>query len=452
MGYGMASKHQNIGIIGGGLAGLTLAALLAQQGHQVSVFERDQLGGKLRITNLEGKKIATGPSLFTFPEIWQKVLTWLDETDPLQLKPLPDGLGLHHTPFGAISLPVPAGHLYATDWQRYVSEVAPLRPHIADLMTRAPRVLDQRFLRASQALFKVIGPHLTAQKWISKRNYPPALAHALLTHALNAGMAPQDAPALYALIPGLIAHDVARPTGGMGTLLNTLIHFCQRRKVKLHSKNGIQKIKKQQLLDDSGQVHHFETIISAIDPYRLKALRGQASITPIAERTVSGVAVYASTSHPNCFPAMSVLTPSDFQSFKQAIQQGQFPADTLSLVHGYHDHVAILLTTPATAEAFGPKHPWLLQQLKRIEQTLGQDLHIQSSQFLDPAFYALGGHFGGAIYGKRSAPWQAGPFHPQPYRLNSWLWQVGTGVHPGGGIPGVLGSALVVAGMLGDEL
>ncbi|MCD0161634.1 NAD(P)/FAD-dependent oxidoreductase, partial [Deinococcus sp. 6YEL10] len=44
--------------------------------------------------------------------------------------------------------------------------------------------------------------------------------------------------------------------------------------------------------------------------------------------------------------------------------------------------------------------------------------------------------------------WRGGPLHPQPYRLTPDLWQVGTGVHPGGGLPAILGGALIVDRLL----
>ncbi|MDL2344754.1 NAD(P)/FAD-dependent oxidoreductase, partial [Deinococcus sp. MIMF12] len=65
--------------------------------------------------------------------------------------------------------------------------------------------------------------------------------------------------------------------------------------------------------------------------------------------------------------------------------------------------------------------------------------------------YAAGGHPGGAIYGAALPAWRGGPLHPQPYRLRPRLWQVGTGVHPGGGIPAILGGALIVDRRMGQE-
>ncbi len=48
-------------IIGGGLTGLTAAALLARGGRQVTVFEKSQLGGRARTQTLQGALFNEGP-------------------------------------------------------------------------------------------------------------------------------------------------------------------------------------------------------------------------------------------------------------------------------------------------------------------------------------------------------------------------------------------------------
>ncbi|NCV35982.1 MAG: FAD-dependent oxidoreductase [Actinobacteria bacterium] len=64
---------KNIVVIGAGLGGLTSAALLAQKGHKVTVLEQgDWIGGKSRRIEVAGQVIDTGPSLFTFPGVWER--------------------------------------------------------------------------------------------------------------------------------------------------------------------------------------------------------------------------------------------------------------------------------------------------------------------------------------------------------------------------------------------
>ena len=61
---------------------------------------------------------------------------------------------------------------------------------------------------------------------------------------------------------------------------------------------------------------------------------------------------------------------------------------------------------------------------------------------------------GGALYGAVRAPWRAGPLHSPAHRspLRPWLWRVGASVHPGGGLPAVLGGAMISTGKLLERL
>ncbi len=63
-----------IGIIGGGLAGLSAACVLAARGHRVVVFERnDWLGGKAAQLTGDGFRFDMGPTIVTIPSVLRRI-------------------------------------------------------------------------------------------------------------------------------------------------------------------------------------------------------------------------------------------------------------------------------------------------------------------------------------------------------------------------------------------
>lgn len=65
----------NITIIGAGIGGLSAGCLLAKQGHDVRILEKnDSVGGKMNELSIDGFRFDTGPSLFTMPYILDGLL------------------------------------------------------------------------------------------------------------------------------------------------------------------------------------------------------------------------------------------------------------------------------------------------------------------------------------------------------------------------------------------
>lgn len=63
-----------VGIIGAGIGGLSAACLLAADGHEVILWEKnDTVGGKMNQRIVDGFRFDTGPSLFTMPDILRSV-------------------------------------------------------------------------------------------------------------------------------------------------------------------------------------------------------------------------------------------------------------------------------------------------------------------------------------------------------------------------------------------
>jgi phytoene dehydrogenase-like protein len=63
-------NHNRVIVVGGGIAGLAIAARCAAQGKQVTLLEAaPQFGGKVGEWRINGFRFDLGPSLFTLPQL-----------------------------------------------------------------------------------------------------------------------------------------------------------------------------------------------------------------------------------------------------------------------------------------------------------------------------------------------------------------------------------------------
>ncbi len=70
----IASRVDPVGVIGGGLAGLAAACVLAARGHRVILFEKnDWLGGKAAVLEAEGFRFDMGPTILTMPAVLERI-------------------------------------------------------------------------------------------------------------------------------------------------------------------------------------------------------------------------------------------------------------------------------------------------------------------------------------------------------------------------------------------
>ena len=69
-----AAKAKRVVVIGAGLGGMSTAIMLAGNGFQVTVLEKNpQIGGKLNQLKTQGFSFDLGPSIFTLPQAFRPI-------------------------------------------------------------------------------------------------------------------------------------------------------------------------------------------------------------------------------------------------------------------------------------------------------------------------------------------------------------------------------------------
>lgn len=454
-------------IVGAGLGGLTAAALLAKAGMQVTVVEKNSwVGGKSRRIHVEGQRIDTGPSLVTFPGVLERFFDRYDELGAgekardiagLNLERLPE-VGRYFYRGDVTDLPVAPDHPWVDAWQAFESEHAPLGGAITDLLTTDP--WDSSVMASASTLVRSYGKNLSTRAYLdAQKDMPPGLRDIIAIHTLNAGVAPDQTLAIFATMSAVMASEgVFVPTGGVYEIALALHRLAEAAGATFLLDQQVTEVGKQYVVANGERIAA-DTVVSALDAGVLERLMGQRSPDP-KNLSCSGVAVFT-TLHENLpedTVTHSVVLPDDPDDLFDSVLSRRFPKQTMSFVNYYKTgHIypnekptaAFLLAAPATGQPATVDDPWVQAELQRSVDMMGIDASwsdlVSDYQVLHPEYFASFGATGGALYGAGRPWWRSGPFHTPAYRGLSkrWLWRVGASVHPGGGIPAVMGGALI---------
>jgi phytoene desaturase len=453
-------------IVGAGLGGLTAAALLAKAGHDVTVLEKNSwIGGKSRRIEVAGQRIDTGPSLVTFPAVLDELYSRYDKLGSasqaaaiavLKLERLPE-VGKYYFRDEVVNLPVEASHPWHEAWTRFDREHGHLGPQIVKLLTADP--FDAKTLPAVTAITKNYGIRLSTSAYLNGLKWmPEGLREVIAIHTLNAGIAPQRTLALYATMPAVMAKDgIFVPSGGVYEIALALGRLASEAGAKILLNTEVTKITKG-LVSTTDTSFAADYVIGAADAQLVDSLIGRSQRKP-RRVSCSGVALFAVLKEPlpSNTVTHSVIMPSSPKALHASLDKTEVPAETMAFLNYYKPgHVypnsrataAILLTAPANGEVFTIESEFVQRELARISQLIGlkQNLAdlILDYKILDPSYFAEFGADGGALYGATRPIWQGGPFHSPGYSslTRPWFWRVGASVHPGGGIPAVIGGAM----------
>ncbi|RJT85309.1 NAD(P)/FAD-dependent oxidoreductase [Cryobacterium melibiosiphilum] len=474
------TKPQRIVVLGAGLGGLTAAALLSRAGHSVTVLEgAEWVGGKSRRLEIGGQRVDTGPALVTFPPVWNELLARYDALGArgsapreaaavagVTLQRLPE-VGRYFYRGDSVTLPVPAGHPWHSAWARFEREHGGLGALVSSMLMTNPA--DPASLPAVRGVFRRYGTRLTTRSFLDGLTWmPDGLREVIAIHTLNAGVSPRQTLALYASMPAIMATDgVWVPEGGVNELPRALHRLALHAGAQVHLGEPVISVAQGRVVTESA-TYPADVIVSGLDRGVIDGLLGLPAARP-RPLSCSGVAIYATLAAP--LPAgiatHSVVLPDDPAALHRSLDAGVPPEQTMAFLNYYRPHevypndlatVAVLLTAPADGREYTLESPWVAAEIARVSAAVGLDRPIselfRDHVVLDPQYFSDWGSTGGALYGATNPLWQSGPFHRPGYtsRARPWLWRVGASVHPGGGIPAVLGGAMTAMQKLLDRL
>lgn len=240
-------------VVGGGIAGLATAALLARDGWSVDLLEqRAELGGRIGSWEREGFRFDTGPSWYLMPEVFEHFfeLFGRDATEELGLTLLDPGYRVfyqgHREP---VDISADRDTNVATFERIEPGAGAALEKYLAsaedtysmalrrflystfdtltgqlrwDVVVRTPRLLKL----LTQSLESFVAERFTDRRLTQILGYP----------AVFLGTSPDRAPSMYHLMSRLdLADGVLYPQGGFDQLLQVFAGVARDAGARLHT-------------------------------------------------------------------------------------------------------------------------------------------------------------------------------------------------------------------------
>lgn len=301
-------------VIGGGIAGLATAGLLAAEGHDVTVCEaQETVGGRAGSWEQDGFRFDTGPSWYLMPEVFDHFFQLLGTSAAEQLDLVP--LRPAYRVFGAEGDPldIESGRANATALFESVEAGAGARldayldsaadayelavsrflydPYTTTAGLRDP-ALVRRLPKLAPLLTRTLAGH------VESRFRDPRLRQVLEYPAVFLGGSPYGVPSLYHLMSHLDLGDgVLYPRGGFTSVIAAIADLARERGAVVRTSARVERI----LVDDgvargvlladgeiipadhvvsTADLHHTETALLAEERERTYPERWWRSRTP----------------------------------------------------------------------------------------------------------------------------------------------------------------------------
>lgn len=279
-------------VVGGGIAGLATAALLARDGWDVALFEaRAELGGRAGSWEREGFRFDTGPSWYLMPEVFEHFFRLLGTTAAaeLDLVPLTPAYRVYPEPAGdgpADPVDVVSGRDNARTLfearepgagarlDAYLDSAAEaydlaVSKFLYDTYASSEGLRDPAVVRRAPRLVPLLTRSL--EQHVARSFDDRVLRQILGYPAVFLGASPATAPALYHLMSRLdLDEGVLYPQGGFRELIAAVARLSAAAGATIRTSSPVERIlvhgghaRGVRLAD--GTVHQADVVVSTAD-------------------------------------------------------------------------------------------------------------------------------------------------------------------------------------------
>ena len=248
---------KKISVIGSGFAGLAAAASCAQNGHDVTVYEKNHsIGGRARKFEVEGFIFDMGPSWYWMPEVFENFYQRFGYTasDFYQLERLSPSYRVYFGKDDSVDIPSNLEEIYALVESMEKGAADQLRKFLKEaeykynvgmkefVFKPGLSVLEFMDLRLMMSAFR-LNMFQSISAHIRQHFKNPKLIQILEFPVLFLGAKPSETPAMYSLMNYADwSLGTWYPQGGMFKIIEAMESICKEQGVKIETDANVKQI------------------------------------------------------------------------------------------------------------------------------------------------------------------------------------------------------------------
>lgn len=276
-------------VVGSGFSSLSVASYLAQDGHQVEIFEKNETpGGRARQFKRDGFTFDIGPSWYWMPDVFDSYFGDFGKkvADYYKLEKLDPGYEVYFDNQESIKIGDSLEKIYAAFEEEEAGSSIPLKRFIKKAADNYDIAIKDLVYRpgisplelVTPATIKKVGYFLsTIKKEVVKEFKNPRLAQILQFPVLFLGAKPSQTPAFYNFMNfadfGL---GTWHPDKGMYSVVEGMVQLAKELGVTFHLNETVEEIivenKKAVGIISNGKKHNADIVISGADYHHSETL------------------------------------------------------------------------------------------------------------------------------------------------------------------------------------
>jgi len=250
-------SNKKVIVIGAGFSGLAAAALMAKEGYDVTLLEKnDQPGGRARVWEKDGFRFDMGPSWYWMPDVFENYFALFGKktSDFYELKRLDPGYRIYFGKEDLIDIPARINELEVLFESIEPGSAEKLRSFLAQAEAKYKTGMGEYVFKPSHSIDEYLDIDLikksfsmqlltSMSKHVRKYFKNPKLTQLLEFPVLFLGAAPQNTPALYSMMNYAdLALGTWYPMGGMHEIVKAMVSIAEQQGVKIELNTEVAKI------------------------------------------------------------------------------------------------------------------------------------------------------------------------------------------------------------------